>query len=286
MYQNFVQPGDPDLFNPARWPHRPYCTDDLENGLRIRPFETAIKKPYIQANPPHMRFWSLYDVDREGAALAWETAGLPMPTWIAVNPKNAHAHIAYGLSAPVLTTVEARQGPLRLLVAIESAYRAALGADTGYSGLITKNPCHPQWRSCRSHGPGYELAELAGYVDLTRHTPKQGAKLEGVGLGRNCTIFDHAAAWSYRNIRHFKGAAGGYVHWLAAVYAKCLERNADFATPMDARETYAIAKSVANWAWKKFDLAASDKRFSERQAARRTGHFAPGTQNLLDIFKA
>ena len=37
----------PDLFDPARWPRRPYCTDDLNAGLRIR-----------------SRVWGLYDIDR------------------------------------------------------------------------------------------------------------------------------------------------------------------------------------------------------------------------------
>ncbi|MEN9492204.1 MAG: hypothetical protein RJA63_2653 [Pseudomonadota bacterium] len=53
----------PDLFADAsRWPRRPYCSDDLAQGLRIRSLRQAIEKPYLQANPPHLRVWSVYDV--------------------------------------------------------------------------------------------------------------------------------------------------------------------------------------------------------------------------------
>ena len=129
-----------------RTPHRPYCTDDLRAGLRIRTRRAALRLPYIQANPPHLRFWMLHDIDRPGGALAWEDAGLPPPAWAAINRDNMHAHLAWGLSAPVLTGDAGRAEPIRYLCAIESAYRAALDADPGYSGLITKNPLHERWQ--------------------------------------------------------------------------------------------------------------------------------------------
>lgn len=281
MYPNAVRPDDAALFDPARWPYRPYCTNDLETGLKIRSLAQALERVYIQANPPHLRVWSLYDIDRPGAALAWEDANLPPPSWIAINGKNAHAHLVYGLSAPVLTaSAEARQAPLRYLAAVEAAFRAKLGADGGYSGLITKNPRHPDWKTWRGPELGYELAYLAEFVDLARYTPKQGTKLADIGLGRNCTVFDFCRLWAYRQVRQYKSQQGGYVHWLAAVYARCMARNADFATPMDSRETYQIAKSVANWTWNRFDLVASDARFSKLQAHR------AAQKNKLRLFHA
>ena len=111
----------------------------VECGLQIRSLKQALTKTYIQANPPHLRVWSLYDVDRPGGGLAWEDGNLPPPSWATINKANGHAHLAYGLRAPVLTaSMEARQAPLRYLNAVESAFRAALDADDGFSGLITK----------------------------------------------------------------------------------------------------------------------------------------------------
>lgn len=269
IYENAVLPDDPELFNAALWPSRPYCTNDLDSGLVIRSLKQALMKQYIQANPPWMRVWSIYDLDRPGAALAWESAGLPVPSWLSVNTQNAHAHIVYGLSAPVLTaSMEARQAPLRYLNAVETAFREKLNADDGYSGLITKNPAHPLWRSCRGPQLGYELTELAEFVDLQKFKARQGVKVAEVGLGRNVTTFDFARNWAYRNVRTFKDQPQGFVRWQAAVYDRCRARNGDFPKPMDHREVYQIAKSVGKWTWSRFDLEASDSRFSKLQAAR------------------
>ena len=255
----------PDLFAPKRWPRRPYCTDDFEQGVRIRSLRQALTKSYLQANPPHLRVWSIYDIDRPAGGLAWEDANLPPPSWATVNKINGHAHLVYGLSAPVLTaSMEARQAPLRYLNAVESAFRAKLGADDGYSGLITKNPAHPLWWTVR----GPELGYLAEWVDLEKFKAKQGVKVAEVGLGRNVTVFDFVRQWAYKKVREFKGQQGGFVYWQKAVYDRCTARNADFGNPMDHREVYHVARSVAKWTWTRFDIEASYARFSKLQSVR------------------
>ena len=250
-----------DLFADAsRWPKKPYCSDD-KTARCIRSLASAIKRPYIQANPPHLRVWSIYDVDREGGALAWEDAGLPPPSWAAVNRENAHAHLVWGLSAPVLVdSPDMRQGPLRYLCAVEAAFRERLQADPGYSGLITKNPAHPLWRTLRGPRLAYELGELAEWVDLPKHLPKR--KPEQIGLGRNVTVFDWLRHYAYRHIRHYKGDIRNYVLWQAHLNNKALERNGELLIPLDGREVWHIAKSVAKWTWRQFDISASDARFS------------------------
>ncbi len=263
------QPTQPDLFDTGRWPRRPYCTDDLAAGLRIRSLKQALTKAYIQVNPPHLRVWSLYDIDRPGGGLAWQDANLLPPSWSAVSKDNGHAHLAYGMSAPVLTaSMEARQAPLRYLNAVESAFRARLQADVGFSGLITKNPAHPLWWTLRGPRLAYELGELAEWVDLERFKARPGVRVAEVGLGRNVTVFDFVRLWSYKNVRRFKHQQGGFVLWQKAVLDRCGARNGDFMHPLDARELYHIARSVAKWTWQRFDIEASDRRFSELQAHR------------------
>lgn len=261
----------PDLFAPERWPRRPYCTDDFEQGVRIRSLKQALTKCYIQANPPHLRVWSIYDIDRPAGGLAWEEANLPPPSWATVNKANGHAHLVYGLRAPVLTSsMEARQAPLRYLNAVESAFRAKMEGDAGFSGLITKNPAHPLWWTLKGPELAYELGELADWVDLEPFKARQGVKVAEVGLGRNVTVFDFVRLWAYRQVRHYHGQKGGFVYWQKAVYDRCMARNADFGKPMDHREAYHIARSVAKWTWSRFDIAASDAKFSKLQAFRGT----------------
>lgn len=267
MQATLTLPEQLELFDIERWPRKPYCSDDLAAGVRIRSLEQALTKVYIQANPPHLRVWSIYDIDRAGGALAWEDANLPPPAWAAINKENAHAHLVWGLSAPVLVdSPDMRQGPLRYLCAIEAAFRARLQADNGYSGLITKNPAHPLWRTLRGPQLTYDLGELAQWVDLSKHLPKR--KPEEIGLGRNVTVFDWLRRYAYRHIRHYKSDVRNFVMWQSHLNNKALERNGDLLTPLDGREIWHIAKSVSKWMWRQFDIAASDTRFSKLQAYR------------------
>lgn len=266
--QDKPRPGQLELFA-ERLPAKPYCTDDLSWGLQIRPSKTAIRRSYIQANPPWCVSWMIFDVDREGAALAWEDARLPTPAWVTVNRENGHAHIAYGLNAPVLTGEAARRHPIRYLAGIQSAFRAKLEADPGYSGLITKNPANDAaWRVLWGPARMRTLGELAEWVDLPRHLPKKRAPLEGVGLGRNCALFDDLRQLAYREIRHYRREVRNFVTWQTHIYGLGMTRNGDFSHPLDHREVYHLARSVSKWVWGRFDIAASDERFSQRQAAR------------------
>lgn len=268
-----------DLFNPSRWPRRPYCSDDLESGVRIRSLKQALSKAYIQANPPHLRVWSIYDVDRPGGGISWDAENLPAPSWATINKQNGHAHLVWGLKAPVLVdSADLRQGPLRYLCAVESAFRERLQADQGYSGLITKNPAHPLWRTLRGRRMDYELGELADWVDLPKHLPKR--KPDEVGLGRNVTVFDWLRQYAYRQIRHYKGDVRNFVLWQSHLNSKALGRNGDLLHPLDGREVWHIAKSVAKWTWRRFDIEASDARFAALQAHRgRAGGLAKGLAN-------
>lgn len=256
-----------DLFSDtSRWPRKPYCSED-KTASSIRTLKHALTKPYIQANPPHMRIWSIYDVDRPAAALAWEDANLPPPAWVAVDKQSTRGHLVWGLSVPVLVdSQDMRQAPMRYLCAVEAAFRAKLDADAGYSGLMTKNPAHNMWRVLRGPHQCYELGELAEWVDLPKHLPKR--KPEEIGLGRNVTVFDWLRQYAYRHIRHYKGDVRNFVLWQSHLNNRALERNGDFVHPLQGNEVWQIAKSVSKWTWRRFDLDASDARFSKLQAHR------------------
>jgi len=256
-----------DLFEDLnRWPRRPYCSDDLENGVRIRGLGQALLKPYISANPPFLRVWSIFDIDRPGAANAWDDAGLPPPAWTSINKENGHAHSAWGLSAPVLVNgLGARDAPMRYLCAVESMMREKLQADTGFAGLITKNPSHPLWLTLRGPRMCYDLAELAEYLPgLEKHRPNKNA--DKVGLGRNVSLFDALRKWSYKAIRPFWGSGGltGWNAWMSACNSQALVMNADMfgVNNLDGKEVWHLARSVARWTWKKL----SDQGFREWQS--------------------
>ena len=169
--ENFTCANQLELFT-RNLPKRPYAVDQLGDRLLITSPSRALRRRLIQANPPWMRVFAVFDIDRPGAALAWEDTDLPSPLWTAENRENGHAHSAWCLEAPVLLGQHDRQTPMRYLCAVESAMRERLGADPAYGGLITKNPAHGHWRTLWGPEHRYTLAELAEYLPGSRSTSR------------------------------------------------------------------------------------------------------------------
>lgn len=238
-----------DLFK-NRVPHRPYCTDDLSHGVRVRNAQTALEKKYIQYNPPATINWLAYDIDRVYAPEA-EWAIIAPPNVIVRNPANGHAHVLYGIAAGVTKTDAARAAPLRLLSAINESYRHALGADTSFAELLCKNPMSSHWDVTTPRRDLYDLHEMAEWVDLdasdkrVRATPK---RLQ-VGLGRNCNLFNSLRTWCYRWLPEYR--RGGFDHWHDAVRNKAEKLNT-FTDPLPYSEIRSTAKSTAQWVWRHY----------------------------------
>ena len=201
-----------ELFN-DRLPHKPYFSDDLHFGVRIAGKERAILAKYIQFNQPHAMFWLGFDVDRIGAAIDWSDRNAPVPTLTITNPENGHAHLLYALETSIRTAPDGKMKPLRYAAAVENALRRKLGADTGYSGLICKNPNHSHWKIAADYG-----------------------------LGRNCTLFDKTRKWAYRAIRQ---GWPEYEQWLQACYERACAYNLQFVSPLSENEVLGISKSIS-----------------------------------------
>lgn len=259
-----------ELFE-SRLPSKPYCSDDLAAGLMVRPSTTATRKKYIQVNPPWLRSWLVFDIDRPGAALSWDDVHLPEPFWTSQNPENGHAHLCYGLDAPVLLGHHDRQRPMRYLAAVEHAMRAKLQADPGYSGLITKNPMHKAWRTFWHPAGGlYCLDDLSEWLELPKYINKRD-RPESIGIGRNVDTFDHLRHLAYRSVGGWKaqGGQGIFVRYMNHLHDHAQQyTHNEHPTPLGVRECHHIAKSVARWTWSHFDIEASNKRFSELQSRR------------------
>lgn len=229
------------LFN-DRLPHKPYFSDDLRFGVRIAGKERAILAKYIQFNQPHAMFWLGFDVDRAGAAIDWSDRNAPEPTLTITNPDNGHAHLLYALKTSIRTAPDGKMKPLRYAAAVENALRKKLDADTGYSGLICKNPNHGHWKIAVWQPELYTLDWLADFLDLSAANDKE--IVADYGLGRNCTLFDKTRKWAYRAIRQ---GWPEYNQWLQACYERASAYNLQFSAPLDENEVTGIAKSIAKW---------------------------------------
>ena len=258
-------------------PHRPYCSDDLADGLRIRPLQTAKNRRYLQINPPTQQHYLIFDVDRQGAAFAWEDCNVAPPNYAAINPENGHAHLVYKLAEPVATSENARLEPLRYLAAVERGYRIELGADAGYSGLVTRNPY--KTRTLCIHKHEYDLFELSDWLkrDLGEYAEQETVI---AGLGRNVTLFDTTRVWAYKAIRFYRVAARSRLFnvWRTEVEDYALGINGQFMSPLPYSEVKATAKSIAKYCWK-YDIEMQ-RKFSQKQAERgKVGGLAKGAAN-------
>ena len=239
--------------------HKPYCADDLLYGLQIRPKKTAINMQYIQGNQPCMLHYFFFDIDRSEAVMAWHDENLPMPYWTAQTQKNGHAHICYKLEIPLCTSEFGSQKAIAYASKIQAGLANKLGADVGYSHLITKNPFHKDWRVTFWSEQAYTLDYLADFVELPKKLSK---KEEVLGLGRNCSMFDTVRKWAYKAIREHRG--GIYNTWLDAVLKHCLSVNEAFLEPLPYSEIKATARSIAKYCWDNLSEAGFSNWQSEK----------------------
>lgn len=235
-----------------KFPSKPYCSDDLAFGVKVRPKQIALLKRYIQANHPYYTNFLIFDLDSPTAYVDffYDMVGVPTPNLIVENPENGHAHYIYQLATPIYNTDASRPKPIAFGNAVYLALREVLQADQGYTGLICKNALHEHWRTHLLREQPYTLKQLSERLDLTTHKiNKPIAPDEAVGLGRNCCVFETVRKWAYVEIRSYRGST--YPQWLQGVIDYCMKLNGEFTLPMSYNEVKGIAKSIARWVWKR-----------------------------------
>lgn len=236
------------LFSSERLPRKPYCSDELDYGVKIRTLTHALRCRYIQPNDPCRRHWLVFDVDREGAAFAWEHT-VAEPNITVVNPNNDHAHLLYCLDVPIYLLGKVSIKPIKFAAAVESLYHTALDACDGYAGLLCKNPLHKSWKVLSGPTWAYDLKSLVvEYFPPAKIKKAKRRRKLLTGLGRNCTLFEALRLWAYRNIN--RTAWVSYDVWHRAVMDEAGQIAAQFtAAPLPYSEIKATAKSVSKWVW-------------------------------------
>lgn len=248
-------------------PSKPYATDDLLYGLKIHNKEKAILKRYLSVNHRYYLKWLVFDVDLPASVAEYNYSmiGVPAPNLIIENPQNGHAHFLYELADEVYLSNSAHDSPIRYSHAVYCALRDKLGADIGYTGLITKNALHANWRVYSYCSEPYSLQQLSSKLEITYHQIKKPISLsEAIYLGRNCKIFDDVRCWAYIEIRKYRSKS--YIQWFDTVIEQCITVNSTFTIPLSYNEVKAIAKSISKWVWKRDGYAYQE--FIDRQTRK------------------
>ena len=232
-------------------PRRPYACDDVHRP-RITTIRRAIERRYIQLNEPWRRVWIVADVDRPGAAVAWEDADIAPPNWTAVNRVNGHCHNGWLLQIPVLMGDHDRAAPMRYLDAVEGCMSERIGADPGYAGLLAKNPLHDHWQVLRGPNYAYTLDALADWLpDIEKWKKPPADRL--TGIGRNVDTFDTVRLWAYKRVVERKRDGVIRTEWIDELVTVAAAYTGEaHKTPLGFNEVRHLAHSIGKWTWKYF----------------------------------
>lgn len=250
-------------------PNKPYCTNNLEHGLVIRPKAVAVNYQYLQPDHPYYQNYLILDLDYESSLIEilYSMTGIPMPNLLIENKDNGRSHIFFTLKTPIYKTDASRVKPIIYANAVLRRLQSLFNADVGYSGLIAKNPIHEQWRAYTLRNKPYSLNELASKLEIDwKEANKPIKQDEAVGLGRNCYVFHSARFWAYTAVREFRGKT--YNQWLQTVIDHCLKLNEGLSCPMQYGEIKGIAKSIARYCWKRDPYCYQE--FVQRQVYKGT----------------
>lgn len=183
-------------------------TNDPNHGIIVRPKESALEYSHIQLDASGFRSVLLFDVDDSLCGYTWDDKLLPEPSWIAVNPKNGHSHIAYVLHHPVVRLDEKHAKPVQFLNVVKRGIQLQLGADPAYNGALTKNPMSSQWQT-RFSDRAYTLSELYEWIrpdvlklansSVLGHDETHQQGLIAAALGRNDYVFNATRRDAYSN---------------------------------------------------------------------------------------
>jgi hypothetical protein len=210
--------------------------------------------------------WFVFDVDRNTACFDYEDLHVPAPNFLVYNPENGHAHLFYGLVTPVHKQYNAHIEPLKYAASIETGLCSLLGADTGYSGLVSKCPSSNKWPVIFVFNYLYDLDWLADYLP-SKNKFRKPIIDKTYGLGRNCSLFDTARLWAYSEIRN-----PAYKNNLA-LFREAVDKYAQaqnlaaFPTPLHSKEVGHISKSISKWVFRHLSTEGFSKWGEGRRAA-------------------
>ena len=255
-------------------PH-PFCAGEDSHILGRFNSEYAYATfPKLELQPPHAYASIILDCDSDSIERLeapgqswWGSTPTPTPSWMVINERPrtptrraGGIHCVYALEVPIARHDAAHTAPLSYLAHVADRLAHHLGADPGYTGLITRNPINPG-PECFTHWSRmfpYTLGEL------NKMLPKGKPPSHRLtGIGRNCDLFRSMISEVFRpRWAGILGAQGWSEAWLDHVRAQNVAIFAPEGLPDS--ECRSIAKSCFRY----WTLQYDPGRFSDLQRAR------------------
>ena len=184
---------------------------------------------------------------------------LRTPNVYATRTASGHVQIFYLLERAVHRGERARVKPLTYLARVSEYYRATLGADAGYTGVLSSNPTHADYETSYPRAEPYALADLASVIPRGWRVPRPATTAEG----RNVELF---RALCRRGLQDTDRQLEAFAHTY----------NGQLLPALDAGELRNILKSVYRYR-DRWRVQGHQQAFLFRQAVRgRKGGAASG----------
>ena len=198
--------------------------------------ETAWEHPLVEWSRSGNSYAALgFDCDsreavERSAACAMGAGILPTPNVYATRKATGHAQVFYLLDRPVHRGECARERPLRYLARAAEFFRTTLGADPGYTGVLSSNPVHSEYSTSYPRVDPYALDKLASVIPKSWRVPRPATTAEG----RNVELFAELCKLA------MGGSDDGLLTW-----ARTLNRES--AVPLPDSEVQGIWRSVCRY---------------------------------------
>ena len=196
----------------------------------------------------------------EKAAACCVGAGdLPAPNVATRRRVSDHYQVFYLLERPVHRGDQARARPLQLAGRISEYFRASLGADPGYVGVLSSNPVHDDYQTSYPRTDPYALVDLASVIPKGWRRPVLPTTPEG----RNSSLFYALCKLALRC------SDDGLLLW-------AFDLNNEYASPLPGAEVRGMWRSVCRYR-ARWRVHGHKQSWLWKQAARGTrGGLASG----------
>ena len=229
-------------------PEKPWCADTFDYGIEVMPREIAKRKKYIQHNHPAWLTCLVFDVDKRAYEILEEINAKPN---LAVfnRKKRGSAHFIYRLTTPVNTGKNGRMKPIKFVKNLTDALTVQLQADPNYTGLLSKNPTHPDHYTITSNLNTWSLNHLADFVDFKQKKPERAISEHS----RHLILFDRVRLYAYEIVEEYR-ETGAFEVFTRTLTCYAEDKNTfDNLPSLPYSSIKAIVKSVSNWTWKNYD---------------------------------
>lgn len=242
------------------------CAESLGHFSCREKKESALAKKYISPNSRGLIGWQFFDIDRAGAADAFDEANVAVPNVIIENTKNGHAHYGYALEVPVSNGPKSHKRPMQLLSSVRAGMVRRLGADPHFTYGLNKNPLHADWRTTWLNTKPHTLNDIAVWLEPEDMQPlrRNSDPTEFAERGRNCSLTWDVGKYAIRIGWQMRKAGATQASFLREIEAQAVQLNSSFADPLGYSDVRSIARSAAKWAWSR----STAEKFSEIQSIR------------------